>query len=214
LDRFARDQCESLLRQMFHIQQNSSVIDYVEKFSTIVDQLKAYTNHPDMHTFTTCFVDGLRPEIRTVVAMQRSPDLDTVYSLALLQEEVVNPMTKYEYPRHGTTQGYKPNFRNARPLQQDKVPDAQAVAAKATPTDKLSELRQYRHAQGLYDRCAEKWFRGHKCPPTIQLHAMQELWDLLPFEDSIEYPNEEPTEQILLALSHDAQMGSHGTKTI
>jgi hypothetical protein len=43
---------------------------------------------------------------------------------------------------------------------------------------------------------------------------MQELWDLLPFEDSIESPNEEPTEQILLALSHDAQMGSHGTKTI
>jgi hypothetical protein len=38
---------------------------------------------------------------------------------------------------------------------------------------------------------------------------MQELWDLLPFEDSIESPDEEPTEQILLALSHDAQMGSH-----
>lgn len=43
---------------------------------------------------------------------------------------------------------------------------------------------------------------------------MQELWDLLPFEDSIESPDKEPTEQILLALSHDAQMGSHGTKTI
>lgn len=48
LDHFAHDQRESLLRQMFHIQQNSSVIDYVEKFSTIVDQLKVYTNHLDM----------------------------------------------------------------------------------------------------------------------------------------------------------------------
>jgi hypothetical protein len=113
LDHFAHDQRESLLRQMFHIQQNSSIIDYVEKFYTIVDQLKVYTNHPDMHTFTTHFVDGLHPEIHTVVAMQRPPGLDTTYYLALLQEEVVNPVTKYEYPWHAATQRYKPNFRNA-----------------------------------------------------------------------------------------------------
>lgn len=84
----------------------------------------------------------------------------------------------------------------------------------ATPADKLSELRQYRRAQGLCDRCAEKWFRGHKCPPTVQLHAIQELWDLLDLDELPESPAESQTEQVLLALSHDAQRGSQGIKTI
>jgi hypothetical protein len=49
-------------------------------------------------------------------------------------------------------------------------------------------------AQGLCDRCAEKWSYGHKCGPSVQLHAIHELWDLLreqevsdgPIYDSVE----------------------------
>lgn len=96
LDRFARNQHETFLRQMFHISQSTTVIDYVERFSSLVDQLKAYTKTPDMHTYVTRFVDGLRSDIRVVVAMQRPPNLDTAYSLALLQEEVSAPPPKSE----------------------------------------------------------------------------------------------------------------------
>jgi len=42
---------------------------------------------------------------------------------------------------------------------------------------------------------------------------MQELWDLLALEESPD-SSEEPTEQLLLALSHDAQMGSQSHRTI
>jgi hypothetical protein len=219
MDRFARDQHETLLRQMFHIQQTATVTDYVDKFSTIVNQLKAYTDHPDMHTFTTHFVDGLRPDICIVIAMQRPPNLDTAYSLALLQEEVVEPIKSYEYPRHGATLGYKTNVRNPL-LQHHQAQPAKAAeqapgaTVAATPADKLSELRQYRRAQGLCDRCVEKWFRGHKCPPTVQLHAIQELWDLLALDELPESSAENQTKQVLLALSHDAQRGSQGIKTI
>ena len=78
-----------------------------------------------MHTFTTRFVDGLRPDIRVVVTMQRPPNLDTAYSLVLLQEEVAEPVKKFEYPKHATATGYKANLRNAfplpRPPQADKA---------------------------------------------------------------------------------------------
>jgi hypothetical protein len=172
MDRFARDQHETLLCQMFHIQQTTSVTDYVKKFSTIVDQLKAYTHHPDMQTFTTRFVDGLRPDIRIVMAMQRPPNLDIAYSLALLQEEVAEPVKAYEYPWHAVVQGYKNNYRNVgfqhRPQQATWVIEQAPAAAQppTTTTDKLSELWQFQRAQGLCDRCAEKWFKGHKCPPN------------------------------------------------
>lgn len=69
-------------------------------------------------------------------------------------------------------------------------------------------------AEGLCDRCAEKLFRGHKCPATIYLHAMKELWDLLALEELPNTNEEETTDQLLLALSHDAQMGSQGHQTI
>ena len=78
-----------------------------------------------MHTFTTRFVDGLRPDIRVVVTMQRPPNLDTAYSLVLLQEEVAEPVKKFEYPKYGANMGYKNNLSNAlnlpRPPQADKA---------------------------------------------------------------------------------------------
>lgn len=41
-NRFGRDQHESLIRQLFHIHYTSSVTEYVESFSQLIDQLDAY----------------------------------------------------------------------------------------------------------------------------------------------------------------------------
>lgn len=69
---------------MFHIRQTTSVIDYVERFATLFDQLKSYEPSPDLYYYTTHFVDGLRDEIRVVVTLHRPSSLDTAYALALL----------------------------------------------------------------------------------------------------------------------------------
>jgi hypothetical protein len=44
---------------------------------------------------------------------------------------------------------------------------------------KVAALRVYRMTRGLCHFCAEKWGKGHKCSTTVQLHAIQELWELL-----------------------------------
>lgn len=41
-DRFGQDQHEHLIRQMLHIKQTGTVVQYVEEFSQLVDQLNAY----------------------------------------------------------------------------------------------------------------------------------------------------------------------------
>jgi hypothetical protein len=46
--------------------------------------------------------------------------------------------------------------------------------------DRFRALRQYRCSRGLCEKCAEKWVHGHTCSPTVQLHAIQEMWELLP----------------------------------
>jgi hypothetical protein len=74
--------------------------------------------------------------------------------------------------------------------------------------DKLNTLHDYRHARGLCIRCGEKWSRDHKCPEAVQLHVLQELWEICnsdasddPIEPSVEEPDEA---QVCLAISMSA----------
>lgn len=46
-----------------------------------------YNDAYDDTYFVTRFVDGLKEEIRSVIALHRPPDVDTASALALLQEE-------------------------------------------------------------------------------------------------------------------------------
>jgi len=225
-NRFGRDQRDKLSRQMFHIHQTTTVIDYVKRFSSLFDQLKSYQPEPDLHYYTTRFVDGLRHDVRMIVALQRPTDLDTAYLLALLQEEMAEVDTKQEF--HAVSRG--PSFKPAHrppPAPPRHYPQPANMAEKAivkvpgpATEDKISTLRQYRRARGLCDVCAEKWFRGHKCAPNISLHAMQQVWDLLPLESFPEPPEDdqdspaEAPEHLFVALSHDAHRGSQGRRTI
>jgi hypothetical protein len=106
-ERFGRDQHQILIRRMFHIHQESTVLDYVERFSALIDQLKAYNPNIDMLYYTTRFVDGLRLDIRSVVVVQRPQTLDTAYTLALLQEEVADLMPQKEV-RHDPAPYHRP----------------------------------------------------------------------------------------------------------
>lgn len=79
-----------LLRQFYAIKQHTSVADFIERFETLMHHLISYSELTHPYFFLTRFVEGLRPDIRAVVLLQRPPDLDTACSLALLQEEVAD----------------------------------------------------------------------------------------------------------------------------
>lgn len=70
----------------------------------------------------------------------------------------------------------------------------------SSPADRVASLKSYHRARGLCDRCAEKWFPGHKCASTVQLHAIEEVWDLLAVPESVVDAPDQP-EQIMMALS-------------
>ena len=77
-----------MIRQLYHISQDTTVADYVQRFSELVDQLIAYEHTTDPMYYTIRFVDGLRSDIRASVLVQRPSTLDSACSLALLQEEI------------------------------------------------------------------------------------------------------------------------------
>jgi hypothetical protein len=43
----------------------------------------------------------------------------------------------------------------------------------------LSALKNYRRARGLCFKCGEKWSSAHICPATIQLHVVEELFEMM-----------------------------------
>jgi hypothetical protein len=224
-ERFGRDQHQSLIRQLFHIYQTTTVSDYITQFSVLIDKLKAYNPNIDMLYYTTRFLDGLRDDIRSVIVVQRPQNLDTAYTLALLQEEVVDARKRRD-TRRDTAPFRRTPFRGApeAPAMNTRSTDPEAVATNnaKTPEERFRALRAYRRARGLCDQCAEKWSRDHKCAPTVRLNAMEEVFDLfsitetpLDTDDAMDWScATPPAEQLLLAISHDAMTGHSGPRSM
>jgi hypothetical protein len=62
--------------------------DYVQRFSALVDAISAYETHPDPLHYLTRNLDGLKPAVRVLVAIQQPADLDAAFTMALLYEEL------------------------------------------------------------------------------------------------------------------------------
>jgi hypothetical protein len=84
----------------------------------------------------------------------------------------------------------------------------------SSPANRVASLKKYRHAKGLCAGCVEKWFSSRKCAATTQqpqLHAMEEVWNLVA-EEYVIAPDAEsieaPVDQLFKNLSHSAWLGS------
>jgi hypothetical protein len=70
----------------------------------------------------------------------------------------------------------------------------------------------------LCDRCAKKWSYGHKCASTVQLHVMQELWELMSKDNFVAEDSSaaDSTEsgQLCLFLSEAASTGVDSPKSL
>lgn len=182
LDRFGRDQYELLIRQLFHIRQSGGVQEYADRFTGLVDQLIAYGKTTDPLFYAMRFVDGLRDDIRSAVSMQRPSSVDAACVLALLQEELVEAGRRKSPSKSppGLTPVHTPDRGGRNTVGGAPADDRRPRGVE----DKLATLRSYRCARGLCVRCGEKWSRDHKCPEALQLHALQEFWDMCNGEDS------------------------------
>ncbi|WVZ69878.1 LOW QUALITY PROTEIN: hypothetical protein U9M48_018599 [Paspalum notatum var. saurae] len=216
---------EMMLCQFYNIRQIGSVSDYVHKFTELVDQLEAYESNTDQLHYTTRFIYGLSEDVKAVVMVQRPVDLDTACSLALLQEEAVASSHRKDFRKFSNGLQNRGSVSSGqlslpapvgRPAPIDEKRKLEPVQRSADQ-DKLATLRAYRRAKGLCDRCTEKWTRGHKCSSTIQLHALQEIYELFQVDSSSEAELEtsvDTEEQLFLVLSEAVVSGIEPPKTL
>lgn len=79
-------------------------------------------------------------------------------------------------------------------------------------------MRNFRKARGLCVRCSEKWAPGHKCATELQLHALQEVWNLCQedFQEDEPEPSspDDTAHQAFLLLSASAVSGNANPHTM
>ena len=171
-DRFDRDQHELLVHQMLHIHQTSTASEYITRFTSLTDQLLAYNKAIDPVYFVTRFVDGLKPELRSILLV-RPKTLDTACTLALLQEEAGG---NSEVTRSGAVPFAKiPMTALPLPPPPKAVKQAPALESGTSSMDsKLGAVKTYRKAMGLCYKCGLKWSKDHRCAPEV-LHAIHDI---------------------------------------
>jgi hypothetical protein len=174
-----------------------------------VDLLVTYEHTTDPLYYTMRFIDGLRDDIKYVIPVQRPGDLDIACSLALLQEAAES--SRRPESVRGDHSSYcrpllraAPTFSSRWDQPRRGVGDHTKTTPTVTPTvdSKVASIRAYRCAKGLCQYYVEKWNKGHKCANTVQLHAVQEPWDMLstdPPESEGEF--EDSAEQFMILLS-------------
>lgn len=149
-------------------------------------------------------------------------DLETVVSLALLQEEIgedsdnspsfnkhLNSYRSNSKAMMATTPPVQNRMKHIKTSEDKRGTDS---ARSSTSAQKLAALKAYRRAMGLCFKCGEKWNPQHQCAPTFQLHVVEELLELFESPDSPEsftttVNDEAEVDQELLALSQQALSG-------
>lgn len=189
--RFMRNQRQTLLRQMYRISQTSTVADYVQRFSELVDQINAYEAQPDSLHFLTRFLHGLVPAVRVLVAIQQPDNLDLAYTLALLYEELGDGCNPFETPTKITAATRRAQYSPPLPPQppprwvsKTVEEKRQSEGGRSATDEKWANLKAYRRAKGLCFTCGEKYSKEHVCQKTIPLHVVQEMLNCMQTDSS------------------------------
>lgn len=89
--KFGKNKCASYHRQLRALRQTGSVTEYHEKFEQLRHQILLYNSNLDEGFFVDKFLSGLRDDIRSALWLHCPDNLDTACTLALLQEEDLEP---------------------------------------------------------------------------------------------------------------------------
>lgn len=120
-------------------------------------------------------------------------------------------MKRKEYRRFEGNVWNKPPVKSPLPLPLPLIPN------KSIPKDRRVHYQdkwrtEWEHCvptdvlEVLCDKCVQKWHKGHTCAPTVQLQAIQEVWELFQMEESSSKCESAvaPEEHILAVISSEA----------
>ncbi|RVW59679.1 Transposon Tf2-8 polyprotein [Vitis vinifera] len=145
--RFGSSPYEDPMEALIRLKQTSTVENYKSQFEALSNQLRGLAESYKL----SCFLSGLREDIRFMVRMLNPSNLHIAFGLAKMQEENVAAL------RRTAKLGSVPTRLAIGP---PSPPEKRAIV----PVQRLSPSQmKERRDKGLCYNCDDKWAPGHKC---------------------------------------------------
>ncbi|XP_014754072.1 uncharacterized protein LOC106866060 [Brachypodium distachyon] len=220
--KFGKDKYHHYLDQLERIQQHGTMDEFYHAFEELMHRVLMHNKNYDEAFFVTKFLKGLRQDIQTAIRLHKPRTVDAALSLAQTQEDMLEEARQLSSAKY--KHDYKPPFRT---FGHQKSIMGAAPGAKLAADDKLKleqkleALKTMRREKGLCFKCGEKYHRGYKCTPTLQVQLMEELLCLLQHTDDTAQdsdtdhaPSDSEPEEGLMHVSQCATAGTTRRKTM
>lgn len=192
---FGPSEYEDPQEMLVKLTQTSTVADYRQKFDELANRITGVSNS----FLLSCFIAGLREDIRHEVKAFKPHTLAQTVGLARLQEQKLATRNMGSRPRGVAspmvTHHYNSGLTSPAPVMQSGSPGVRRLTAR-----EMQERRQ----KNLCYNCDEKWSAQHRCknhPHLLMVEFEEERMALDNDEDA------EAAEQISSAISFHAMAG-------
>ena len=150
--RFGATAYDDPMETLTRLRQTASVSLYKAQFEVLSNRIKGLSATHKL----SCFVSGLRDEIRLPVRMLSPKSLNEAFGLAKIQEEYNWSCKKFAKAQGD--QG-KPSILGAPPKTSSLLETKPRLPIKRISPAQMEERKK----KGLCYNCDEKWAPGHKC---------------------------------------------------
>ncbi|XP_042988692.1 uncharacterized protein LOC122316222 [Carya illinoinensis] len=151
--RFGPSMFDDPMEALTRLKQTTSISLYTSQFEALANRLKGLSERHKM----SCFISGLKDEIRIPVKMFNPLNLGAAFGLAKLQEEyVLSSRKSWRQTSH---------FADKWPVYNERPVDSSSRGQKGLfPLKKVSpEEMDEKRKKGLCFHCSEKWNHNHVC---------------------------------------------------
>lgn len=185
--RFGDSPYDDPMESMKKLRQMGSVADYKSQFESLSSILREVSYKIKL----SCFIGGLKDEIRYPIRLLNPAKMHQAFGLAKLQEQYVQSSRKRGQSASWGASGTTVSGGVSAPTRTNSNFN---FPMQRISRSQMKESRK----RGLCYNCDEKWYLGHKCKTTKLF--VQEL------EDEIITNNEVLTLDLPLEVQSDAEM--------
>ncbi|XP_027905965.1 uncharacterized protein LOC114165577 [Vigna unguiculata] len=221
--RFVPSHYEDPKGALFKLCQTTNVREYQAQFESLANRIVGLP--PPF--FLSCFVSGLKPEIRREVQAFQPISLSQAISLAKLQEDkfadIATSIRSQRFTPIAQRSVVNTDFPSSKPvsIRNSSFPPQSSPNTNNPPIKRLSTAElQNRREKGLCYYCDDKYKPGHKCKKQFMLliaeseDAEGDLTRLLQAEtqDQTDPPN--PLDNVAAQISFNALLGHSIPRTL
>ncbi|KAF5450607.1 hypothetical protein F2P56_030941, partial [Juglans regia] len=161
--RFGSSSYDDPMEAITRLRQTSTVSAYKTQFEVLSNRLKGLSENYKL----SCFLSGLRDEIRLPVRMLHPQSLNTAFGLAKIQEEYITSTrsnNRPHFPCHSAPNEVNHSLLGNSIRKEGNSGPKPTTFKTSVPFQKLTpaEMKAKRE-KGICYFCEDKWQPGHKC---------------------------------------------------